>query len=148
MPPDAFLASPAQFGASSSGLRKNERVLLETLYSVGASASPEPTPPMEPAAALPAARVPRAASLWTSAARCEQVTEDLGARIEKRRAARPGPEPEEGLHRGGVRYTHADESRALKAVKLQALQDELKTHESTVKELRRLIAQLEAELGS
>jgi hypothetical protein len=117
------------------------------------NAAPLPTPPLPPTTALASARVPRSTSLFTSAAHCKQVTETLEARIEKRRIERPpgsgsgcGVVSHEELGRGGLTFAKIEESKALKAMKLQALKEELKTYESTVTELKRLIARLEAEL--
>ncbi|PRW59584.1 adenylate guanylate cyclase [Chlorella sorokiniana] len=50
------------------------------------------------------------------------------------------------LARGGTAYPVGEETRALKRVKLEALRQELATHEATVAELRRMIAGLEREL--
>ncbi|KAL4535196.1 hypothetical protein Ndes2437A_g05926 [Nannochloris sp. 'desiccata'] len=112
--------------------------------------APLPTPPLPPTTALASARVPHSTSLFTSAAHCKQVTETLESRIEKRRIERPpgnGIDSNEQLGRGGITFTKVEESRALKAMKLQALKEELKMHESTVTELKKLIAGLEEELG-
>ena len=111
---------------------------------------PLPTPPLPPTTALASARVPCSISLFTSAAHCKQVTETLESRIEKRRAERPlgnGGTGNEELGRGGLTFSKVEESRALKAMKLQALKEELRTHENTVIELKKLIEGLETELG-
>jgi len=135
-------------------LRSTEQKLLVTLYpkapeSDGGGVS-QPTPPLaQPGALTNCKRVAADSSLWTSAALGQQVTETLEARLEKRKVALPsGPQQlEEELWRGGVTYSRADETRALKAMKLQALREELESHERTVTELRRLIQDVEAELG-
>jgi len=111
--------------------------------------APLPTPPLPPTTALASARVPQSTSLFTSAAHCKQVTETLEARIERRRSERPsgiGGDSHEQLARGGVTFTKVEESRALKAMKLRALKEELRTYENTVAELKSLVAGLEAEL--
>lgn len=90
-------------------------------------------------------RVSPSSSLWTSAARCEWVTETLDDRIERKRKEK-GKE-EEGLYRGGVRYTFVQESRALKTVQLESLKKELKEHQQMVKELEQQIAMIEKELA-
>ncbi len=120
------------------------------LYANADGGAPLPTPPLPPTTALASARVPASTSLFTSAAHCKQVTDTLEARLEKRRTEQPPgsksiPSNEE-LGRGGVTFPKVEESRALKSMKLRALKEELRTHESTVLELKRLIAGLEAEL--
>jgi hypothetical protein len=93
---------------------------------------------------------PPAASLWAGAGACRTVAPPLEARLAARRAAGGAPGGGEALARGGRApqpFTFAEETGALKAVRLQALREELRAHEATAGELRRQVAVLEAELG-
>ena len=93
-------------------------------------------------------RVPEHCSLWTAAARCQQMTDSLEVRLAtKRMKHSTNGYSYEPLSRGGIRYDRRDESRAMKAMKLQALQEELAHHEATVKELKALIDALQRELN-
>lgn len=151
MPALAAAPPPSAPGAPSA-----EQQLLTRLYpSRGGDgvagmaedgADPGPTPPLPPAAALPAARVSPGSSLFACASRYEPVADTLEERLEKRRAEQPGA-VQQPLGRGGVTYTRPEETTATKLLKLQALRDELRCHEETVAELRRMVAELEAELG-
>lgn len=151
MPPLA--AAPA---APAPGERSAEQQLLSQLYpsreGFGAAqleedgADPGPTPPLPPAAALPGARVAPGASLFACAATYETVADTLEERLEKRRAEQPGAATQP-LGRGGVTYVRPEESTATKLLKLAALRDELRCHEETLSDLRRMIAELEAEMG-
>jgi hypothetical protein len=94
------------------------------------------------------------ASLFTAAALCKQVTVPLEERLEKRLADKSNDDSgdclrarqPESLERGGRQYHVVHEDRATKVLKLEALQQELAAHESTVVELKRLISQLQDEL--
>lgn len=94
------------------------------------------------------------ASLFTAAALCKQVTVPLEERLEKRLTVKSNDDSgdclrarqPESLERGGRQYHIVHEDRATKVLKLEALQQELAAHESTVAELKRLISQLEDEL--
>lgn len=103
-------------------------------------------------------------SLWTSAARCIEVTAGLDARLLAK--SNPSTNPgsigggrnaqgngqagmqQERLYRGGLSYNRNDEQVALKRMKLEALKQELKAQEESVAELRGMITDLEAEIGS
>ena len=85
------------------------------------------------------------ASLFASAGRCEAITDSLESRLEKKRAQQPVAVPEP-LARGGVSFSRVEEDKALKAMKLKALKEELRTHQATVEELTRLIGEMEREL--
>lgn len=91
-------------------------------------------------------RVPSKCSLWTAAARCEQLTDSLEIRIKNRQKQQDYDLSQEKLSRGGVKYNRIDESRAMKVLKLKALEEELAQHEATVAEMRILIANLKKEL--
>lgn len=72
----------------------------------------------------------------------------MAARLAQREAeqaqgAGAGRQP---LARGGTAYPAAEESRALKRLKLEALRQELRHHEATAAELRRMIQGLEREV--
>lgn len=77
------------------------------------------------------------------------VAPTLCARLAQREAADPeaAASRQQPLARGGTAYPVGEESRALKRVKLEALREELRMHESTVAELKRMIAGLEREVG-
>lgn len=175
-PPAASLAAlnsvPGQ-GRALDGKKSNdtakpvEQALLSALYpgkrktahlgyTTGAAGadelenealSPQPTPPLPPPAALATSRVAHSASLFASAARCEAVTASLESRLEKKRSGQAPGAASEPLARGGISFSRVEEDRALKLMKLRALRDELRTHEATVVELKRLIGEMEADLG-
>jgi hypothetical protein len=136
-----------------------------------AIAAPRPgaTPGLRPSSAAPALRVSLDRSLWTCAAECREIADNVDARLLRKRrapdeanaegdtsgdgrsaAATPNPSvhvPVPLIGRGGTAYPRADESRALKLVKLEALRQELVTHQRTVADLMCMVAELEAELG-
>lgn len=101
--------------------------------------------------------VDKSVSLFTAAALCRQVTVPLEDRLENRRVAKSNGDSENGgngsnhqetLERGGIRYHAVHEDRATKVLKLQALQQELAAHESTVVVLKTVISQLQMELDA
>lgn len=145
-----------------AGPRPEERALLASLYP-----PPQPAAAHKPPAAAqgtpPQRLTPQlaggrslargapagAASLWAGAAACREVAPTLGARLAQREAADPegAATRRQPLARGGTAYPAGEESRALKRVRLDALRQELRTHEETVVSLRAMIAQLEREVG-
>jgi hypothetical protein len=76
------------------------------------------------------------------------VAPTLSDRLAQREAADSSAAAarQQPLARGGTAYPVGEESRALKAMKLEALRQELAHHESTVAELRAMVAQLEREV--
>jgi hypothetical protein len=153
----------ADGGMRDAGPRPEERALLAHLYPPAAAAAaartapaaagqpPQLTPQLASGRSL-ARAAPAAASLWAGAGACQPVAPTLGARLAQREGADPAAaaarRQAQPLARGGAAYPPAadQESRALKRVKLEALREELRTHESTVAELRRMIAGLEREV--
>lgn len=142
------------------GPRPQERALLASLYpstagNSGSGGSKQQSPPPQRTPQLGGRRMaaraaPAAASLWAGAGSCMPVAPTLGARLAAREAADPegAAARKQPLARGGTAYPAREESRALKRVKLEALREELRMHEGTVAELRRMIAGLEQEVGS
>jgi hypothetical protein len=149
-------------GMRDAGPRPEERALLAHLYppvaaavvaGAAAAGQPQRTPKLASDRSL-ARATPAGASLWAGAGACQPVAPTLGARLAQREGADPAASAArrqaQPLARGGATYPTApdQESRALKRVKLEALREELRTHESTVAELRRMIAGLEREVES
>ncbi|KAL4458724.1 hypothetical protein ABPG75_013589 [Micractinium tetrahymenae] len=141
-----------------AGPRPKERALLASLYppaqpaaaAVGqAACAAAPTPQLAGGRSLSRGAPAGAASLWAGAAACCEVAPTLGARLAQRAAADPDCDAakRQPLARGGTAYPAGEESRALRRVRLDALRQELRTHEETVAGLRAMIAQLEREIG-
>lgn len=158
--------SSSAFPLLSEGPRLQERSLLDQLYPVQPSHVAAEAPQQGGAAAaaaaggvrhtplLPAGRtLPRAAlagaSLWAGAGTCQPVAPLLAARLAEREAGDPEATAarRQPLARGGTAYPVDLETRALKRLKLEALRDELKQHEATVADLRRMVQELEREVA-
>ena len=86
--------------------------------------------------------------MWKAAALCQQLTEPLESRIERTRKEKNTGVKEEALGRGGVVFSRVEESRAMQSMKLEALKEELKMHETTVEQLRAMIRAIENELST
>lgn len=151
--------------AAEDKQRCQELTLLGQLFS---SPTPHARPTAKdggeqgPAAHVPQLRTPKlppsrvqaahgtpSASLWAAAATCTEVAPRVEERLALRRAADPAAAAARAapLARGGSALPAGEESRATKRVKLEALRQELATHEQTVADLRAMIRQLEVELS-
>lgn len=144
---------PVDSSMCDAGPRPQERDLLAQLYPAAADAGGQ-----GPAAGAAPRQTPQlggrrtlsrtADVLWSGAGACTARAPTLGARLAQREAEDPdgAAARKQPLARGGTAYPAAEESRALKRVKLEALREELRMHESTVADLRRMIAGLEREV--
>lgn len=138
----------------NAGPRPAERALLAALYP------PQPAAGVQPAAGhrtptlvggrSVARAVPPGVSLWTCTATCQPVAPLLGARL----AAGEAEDPEaaaakrQPLARGGTAVPAGEESLPVKRMRLDALRDELRSHEATVAQLRAMVGQMEREVAA
>lgn len=142
----------------------NININITTTRNENTSCSIQPTPPMilGHSKAVTAARVTPNSTLWASAATCQQIAPTLEARLvslkRKRNVDGNDDDREEELARGVaplgphiVGHTTAAvvtvESRASKLQKLEALREEVRSHEEILKDLKGMVHTLESDLG-
>lgn len=127
-----------------------EKVLLGSLYPECNDASKEEpicTPPLAVSAIAAGQRVQGDSSLWRGAMEYKKIAPSLETRLSKRPFSEEQRQ-QEVLARGvaGLGPKITQDSREAKLQKIEALKEEIDSHQQTIRDMEKMVLQLEREL--